>query len=262
MHCDDKIVCGMYGNKRISKSMQIVSHLIKAITILKYKTMVNKVTKFTLGDMTFGTKKQLREFVSTWLYDGYKVDMDADPWILDLLTMHPRATKKMENMVGLHVHYSMPFYCFVVDKADGTTEDISYTKCLTGDSKNQRIYAAFRHAISDQIYAFKKALFKNGKVVICPISGLNLGDNPDTHIDHNFDIMPFKQLIVDFCSKYGYEFENIHVTSEKTIVYITDVTIKHEFMAYHAKYAVLRGVHKSANLTETKTWSTRITCMQ
>ena len=214
--------------------------------------MVNKVTKFTLGDMTFGTKKQLREFVSTWLYDGYKVDMDADPWILDLLTMHPRATKKMENMVGLHVHYSMPFYCFVVDKADGTTEDISYTKCLTGDSKNQRIYA-FRHAISDQIYAFKKALFKNGKVVICPISGLNLGDNPDTHIDHNFDIMPFKQLIVDFCSKYGYEFENIHVTSEKTIVYITDVTIKHEFMAYHAKYAVLRGVHKSANLTGIQT---------
>jgi hypothetical protein len=240
------------GKKQIATNVKVVSHLIKAIIKSKFQTMVNKMNKITLGDMVFGSKKQLGEFVSTWLrhsYDGYKINMENDPWILDLLQMHPFASTKLIGMVGLHVRYREPWYCFVIDKNDGSTEEISYIKCMNGESKNQLVLAAMRNTIRDQTAKFKKDLFKKCATILCPISGIKLLDNANTHIDHNYEVLTFKQLTINFCNEFGYTLETIPASCEKTVAYITDDIITGRFATYHKQHAALRAIHKSANLS-------------
>ena len=79
-------------------------------------------------------------------------------------------------------------------------------------------------------------------------------NNSYTHIDHNFDLCPLKQITVDFKQENSNLFLESDYTTITTINesrQFTDPDIINNFLNYHYKNASLRPIHYSANIKYT-----------
>ena len=79
-------------------------------------------------------------------------------------------------------------------------------------------------------------------------------NNSYTHIDHNFDLCPLKQITVDFKQENSHLFLESDYTTITTINesrQFTDPDIINNFLNYHYTNACLRAIHYSANIKHT-----------
>lgn len=210
---------------------------------------------YLLGDQTFPTKKALKEHVSNYLKRaklGPIPEMDRR-WVHELLYRHPRYNEKTANItnVNIMIENDLGWNHFAIQKDDGTTEDISYLKCLDHFRSSPRALAqaAFRYAIADQIRAFREQIFKTGTMIICPETNLNLKNDGKTHIDHDFRQLTFKTIVDMFLKEMGMNIEEIKTESAgsngRTL---KDEELQRSFRRYHKDHAKLRAIHYMANL--------------
>ena len=93
--------------------------------------------KIELGDRTFKTKKEMEAYFRAMLhsYDkGEKVSENHKRQLMELISHHPNAREKMTpGIAGFSVagaQYGSK--CFMIRRIDGTMEDFSFYKCITG----------------------------------------------------------------------------------------------------------------------------------
>ena len=220
-------------------------------TLLK-KPFINKNSKYKLGNYGFDTKKQIHNFISSWLkisYIDYELNDDDKELFLDLFRQHPRATEKLANLKTIFLEYHASYFHFSLKYNDDTVDDISYTKCLYGETEYGNIMKAFRDTIREQIFEYRQNIFRDNVELICPETNIILRNNSDTHIDHNFRELTFKDIVTNFCLEKNYNILDISTENIRYRQIIVSDIIRQEFENYHRDNAKLRAVHKSVNMS-------------
>lgn len=204
---------------------------------------------YILGDRPFKNKAEAKQFVSNYLRTTQVIEEQDKAWIYDLISRHPRFDEKVGEIQCVCIKRVMGNNCFFVNTKHGCMEDISYIKCLAGkENKTTMTKSAFRYAIHDQIRQFKNELFSHSDHVICPISGLRLYNDAQTHIDHHFETLTFDDIILNFCREHNIDINSVETSSHGTYRTLTDKKIEDMFKQYHLQHANLRALHASANL--------------
>ena len=171
---------------------------------------------------------------------------DAYEELMKLFENHSEYPEKVDNVVDIsivHNKLNKNYFELQLIKNDGTTDDISYIKCIQKPSKDSNLKSAMRYAIVDQILEFKN----NCNELICEICQSDY----IIQIDH---IILFKQLYNDFLSQNTLliptSFENTYFNSAK--FKDDDVEFKNSWDEYHKKHAILRCLCNKCNLTRSK----------
>lgn len=195
-------------------------------------------------------KKQVTEKCRDILYE--RIPIDYDFLLNDVFPYHPEWDTKRGNGVLL-VRIGNTKYgnkCFFIERVDGTSTDISFTKCITNPSKCADIKKACRSAIRNEIVKFRKSIrFGIDK---CELTGEIL-QKDNTHIDH-YD-MTFDELFVMWI--FDKRVEDLHkyinpMKDNEFETYFISEIIKNEFINFHNKNTHLRAVTIKANLSRPK----------
>ena len=163
---------------------------------------------FCIGTLNFATKREGREFVMSYLQKAApgSIPIADKDWVEPLLQMHPRCLSKSVDADDVVVMLSdLGQNCFGFLKKDGSLEDIGTKKIFdkSASTAESNAYNAFRRCIQPQIDEFRKSTFASGPVV-CPVTGIKLRNDTETHIDQHYDILPFKILLARFMEKENY----------------------------------------------------------
>lgn len=114
-----------------------------------------------------------------------------------------------------------------------------------------KVLQALRLIVQPQIDMYRKSVNRQLKSglrykVRCAITKatLNFGD---FHIDHKY---PFKNLVEDWCKKYGFDLERLEVYCKGTRCYLKNTEIAESFFDYHLLHAELQPTTSKANLSK------------
>ena len=170
---------------------------------------------------------------------------DAYEELMKLFKNHPEYPEKVDNVVDIsivHNKLNKNYFELQIIKNDGTTDDISYIKCIQKPSKDSNLKSAMRYAIVDQILEFKN----NCNELICEICQSDY----IIQIDH---IILFKQLYSNFLSQNTLPiptFDNTYYHSAK----FKDVDKEFEtsWSKYHKNHAILRCLCNKCNQSRNK----------
>ncbi len=212
---------------------------------------------FCIGPLTFPTKREAREFVLSYLRKASPgpILLADQEWVSSLLCMHPTYAVKSADAVEIVVMVSAyGHHCFGFHRKDDTFEDIGTTKIFdrSTTTPESNAYSAFRLSIQPQIEEFRRLTFQSGSIV-CPVTKLTLYNDKETHIDHHFNILTFKDLLNRFMKEQKRKLADIDTLSDGTLGRkLKDIELQRSFEAYHRKYAVLRAIAKKANLAKTQ----------
>lgn len=137
--------------------------------------------------------------------------------------------------------------CFIINRTDGSSTDISFLKAITNPSEDSDLKKACRSAIQCEIDKFKDENLQYG-ITRCAITNEILLPN-DTHIDH-YDLT-FSEVYNEWIKyqnkKYLVSKLNKSVDNE-TETYFIDDKINYDFRIFHNMNTHLRAVTKYANL--------------
>lgn len=274
VYMDYKLSFGKYTGKTIEEVFAIDHKYLdwicnKSINFLaakaiheyittKKQEIINKYTvesgRYSLGPLKFKTKIDAKKMISEWLhtsYTGYIPSDEEMQWIIPLLQMHPRFEEKGGLMMtGVNVTYSPPAYHLNMILENDNTVDISYNKCLVKSANSQRnaVMKALRDIIRPQIASFKANIIANGDIR-CAITDKIL-DSSELHIDHNFDILPFRTIVDNFMSKENRQIDDIRVVSRGITHDLEDTDLHDRWYKYHESVAILRPLQKHVNMKE------------
>ena len=204
------------------------------------KTFINK---YNLKNKT-KTKEHLKYLLNTLP----KYTPLHNEILFDLLKLHYYFNNK--NPDYFIIKKSPKFtYCFNFVKNDHV-QDFSYIKCF--DNIEQIVHKnkneAYRCLIAPQIKEFKDNHFSINVSCLCPKTEIVLYNNSYTHVDHNYEYMPFRKIVTDFETMYNY-----CSASLQTIGDVNNRKFKHEiininFINFHRINASLRCIHYTDNL--------------
>ena len=76
-------------------------------------------------------------------------------------------------------------------------------------------------------------MFHTNQDIFCPKTKIQLFNDSNTHVDHNYELLPFRTLISNFIKQYGITESELEILRE-----------------YHEQHSQLRLIHVSANLKE------------
>lgn len=114
-----------------------------------------------------------------------------------------------------------------------------------------KVLKALRQIVQPQIDMYRKSVIRQLNSGLrykqrCAITKqtLNFGD---FHIDHKY---PFKSLVEDWCSKYGFDLERLDVYCKGTKCYLKNTEIAESFFDYHLLNAQLQPTTSKANLSK------------
>lgn len=208
---------------------------------------------FCIGPLSFATKREAREFVMSYLRKATPgpITIGDQEWVISLLQMHPRYPTKSDD--ALEVVVMLSEYgqnCFGLRKQDDSLEDVGTKKIFdkSTSTPESNAYSAFRRCIQPQIDEYRSSTFFSGPIV-CPVTGLTLHNDKETHIDHHYDILPFKKLLTRFLQDEEVRMADVATLPDGTRGRkLKDIELQHKFEAYHKANAVLRAIAKKANL--------------
>lgn len=211
------------------------------------------VYKYMYGDKGFTSQKQIHESMRNYL-DNHKqkdiIDFSNDLWIYKLFENHPNASEKLNNMkhimIGLDPYYKNK--CFYVVYNNDTKNDISFKKCIYVENTYSMITKALRDDILYQISEYRGDIFKNNKSIKCEETGKELYNDHKTHIDHNYRIKTFIQIINDFCKENNINVREIKTLSKGILRTIKENKIRELWQVYHKNNAVLRAIDCDNNV--------------
>lgn len=114
-----------------------------------------------------------------------------------------------------------------------------------------KVLQALRQVVQPQIDMYRKSVNRQLKSglrykVRCAITKetLNFGD---FHIDHKY---PFKNIVEDWCCKYGFDLERLEVYCKGTKCYLKNTEVAESFFDYHLLHATLQPTTSKANLSK------------
>ncbi|WP_412026728.1 DCL family protein [Deinococcus yunweiensis] len=209
---------------------------------------------FFLGGRFFRSKTELKQYLQSLWRDsaiGDALAPEDEMIVSELLALHPRQDQK----VGAGIQYIYVGLspegnnrCFYVRRVDGTTTDFGVDKCLKGDRKMSLFKAACRTAVTDQIEAFRKEFHssEDGKRLIA--------ENELIHVDHSsptFDHIVGRFFLNKSMTLNDYSYAGLGDDNSSQIAFL-DQSIADEFADFHRRHAVLEGVTKRHNLSNSK----------
>lgn len=119
------------------------------------------------------------------------------------------------------------------------------------ETNKAKVLVALRQIIQPQIDLYRRAITRQIKSglrykVRCAITKevLNFGD---FHIDHKY---PFKNIVEDWCKRYGFDLETIEVYTKGCKCYLKNTEIAESFFDYHLLNAILQPTTAKANLSK------------
>lgn len=210
-----------------------------------------------MGPLTFNTKREAHEFVMSYLRNAEPgaIAIADREWVTSLLQLHPRYVVKSADALEIVVMVSdYGQHCFGFRRKDDSLEDIGTKKIFdkSTTTPGSNAYSAFRLCIQPQIEEFRKSTFQAGPVE-CPLTMLTLHNDKETHIDHHFDVMPFKDLLNEFLKEEDTNLADVDTVSDGTRGRkLKDTELQRRFEAYHKRTAVLRAIARKANLAGPK----------
>lgn len=174
-------------------------------------------------------------------------------FLLSLLRGHSSAKQKIGNGV-LYFAVGYDGYggrCFHVCRADGSSTDFSFLRCLNGPrTPEQEFASALRWLVRDQVIAFRDAFFAEAATRICPVSGQQI-DAGNSHVDHE-PPLTFEALVDEFCRVTGtvVDFSSTKQGADnETHVTLSDPQLGGRWIAFHRERARLRVISARANLS-------------
>ncbi|MVO90651.1 DUF3223 domain-containing protein [Streptomyces sp. p1417] len=206
-----------------------------------------------IGPRRYATKKDRKEAVQAILdrYSlGQDVDQEDDDLLLrDLLDMRPDAAEKVGPGVDrfriiptLRGHHKGP----EAVRADGSKVAYSYQKRLDAPTHRQRVLAAMRTEIQEQVNAYYESR-KAPHTLVYDESGQPLASD-DTHVSY-FHGPRFHDIAMEFVQAAG-GFDAVDLTAEKArgLALFTDRALAERWHAHHQEHAVLGVSSAKENL--------------
>ena len=188
---------------------------------------------------------------------GERVAAEYEPFVLDLLSLHPRCDEKTgAGLSFVRVNESRVWKrqkFFEVVRTDGTTTDFSFHVCLDNSLDTRDYYAACRSAVLVDILSFKKSVFGNKSHVCCAISGRPVVWG-DCHIDHA-PPNTFKAIADDFAASMRIDKSLVLFRGKgdnEHRVEFFDGNLSASFKLFHAERCSLRIVGVKENLSHSK----------
>ncbi len=169
-------------------------------------------------------------------------------FMFTLLLRHPDAERKIGYGVARITVEQNPRFpsarMFVVYRMDGTRDDFSYRKCLSGEiGVQQQLLTALRLEVHDQIEQFRRRALGEG-ARFCPHTREPLPGN-DPHVHHAF--APFVSIALRFVFLEG-GCDHFRLAPDPGGgSRLSDRDQAQRWYAYHAWAARLRLVSKRAN---------------
>lgn len=173
-----------------------------------------------------------------------------------LLSGHPRAQDKIGTGIAQLVldDAELVGKCFHVIRTDGSRDNFSYKKCISGDPAPFTTFSvACRRAVAKELEDFKIRYFEEhqndkGKVR-CPETGewIEFGE---AHVDHRSP-MSFSVIVKFFVSSENIDLEK--VTYRRDGLYgneFADDEIAEKFRVWHRRNALLRVIEAGRNLSK------------
>lgn len=142
----------------------------------------------TIGEFTFQTKAECKEFVKTIL-NKYQINTPVDKpdleFISELLKRHPEYETKVGSGIKEIVikldGYWVKTRCFYIVRTDGTYTDFSYGNCIDNDTSREpfkMFNQSARSAVKDQIISHLSTYIKRTKdaneKVVCQKSQIKI----------------------------------------------------------------------------------------
>ena len=201
-------------------------------------------------------KDYIREIVKQYPDEGILSDVHFS-FVQSLIERHPQAETKIG--AGLHkiIIRRNPIFWnnrgFHLFRIDGSDTDVSWVECLKATPHYQKVMAAMRNLIRDQIVDFKQSFFENGGD-LCVLTGEFI-DPSSAHVDH---IAPatFQNLVLEFCKKLDINLDTIKLRDEtidnKYFDIIADDNLSCLWQEYHRQNAKLRVISQKGNLSIAK----------
>lgn len=213
-----------------------------------------------IGGMTFRTKQEIVQHVRRIL-DGTPIGAMLGPlelaFMLDLLQRHRRAAQKIgagvrAMRVDLNTHWK-PYKMFTLIRTDSSETDFSYRACIFPTSAEADFLRACRHAIVEDVLAFKRKAFETHanefNEVCCAISG-ELVAWEEAHVDHA-PPWTFRAVVEAFIQDQGIDVYAVPLAGgedNECQHRFAETDIVERFRRFHNGRACLRVVTKAANL--------------
>jgi hypothetical protein len=180
-------------------------------------------------------------------------DASALMW---LLQQHPAAIEKIGSGVCRFTTWVTPYgnKGFRIVRADGSSTDFSYLKCLNGSGPLPTLVKqAMRTAIRDEMLAYKEKYFLSREdefgCAPCELTGKRLRWE-DAHVDHAHPYY-FEVLVTTFLAGRGLKPEDVPITPSRDNEVgreVTDPELVEDFRRYHRELADLRVICRTENL--------------
>ena len=144
-------------------------------------------------------------------------------------------------------------YCFHFIK-NNVIQDFSYIKCFDNKEqiKHKHKNEAYRCLIAPQIREFKDNHFSINVSCLCPTTGIVLYNNSYTHVDHNYELMPFRTIISNFETTYNYPSASFIVIGDSDNRRFKHDIININFIDFHNINASLRCIYYLDNIKHSK----------
>lgn len=207
--------------------------------------------KITLGTLEFVTQKAAKEEIQRRLHEAEleKPLWDFDFW-MDLLSRHPSAHEKIgcgivSFKVTLNKYRQRGVYA---TRWDGTPADFSYTKCLRPPTPRELFAKTLRHAIEDQVVAFRESVFNGSETIICPINRKAV-TRDQVNVDHELPYR-FETLVQKFTIDEKVDLKSPPVAPSidgEIGRRLSDPTLEIRWREFHRKYAKLRVISTEAH---------------
>lgn len=216
------------------------------------------------GHLSFPTKKDGEEHFRAIMVRHLLNVPIAGHDLVDLVALlenHPRADEKIGSGIE-NIQVELSGYagvgngngdrCFHVYRSDGTKDNFSFKKCVSGEdySPFRKFLEASRHAVHDILHYKKAHRFEKDGIgspakVSCAISG-ELLTFKDAHLDH-FNPF-FADIVRNFLTHNKLDPSTVAYSDDGYGKSFLDAGLNDNFIAYHERVAVLRLIHKTRNL--------------
>jgi len=214
--------------------------------------------KYLIADIPFRTKRDIAKYVCS-IVESYADDTplthDDFVFMRSLLNGHPDMLIKVGCGVADMFIRVAPIYggntrCFWLSRSDGSSTDFSWRECIYPTPLKQRVKRAFRNAVDDQVYSFKRLYFDNTDDPQCALSDERI-EFVGSHVDH---IPPddFDDLTKRFLFDERLRFDQVVVISTEDGQFgdsLADEDLSRRWQEYHREHAHLRVVSGKANLS-------------
>lgn len=226
------------------------------------------MAKYQYGRFGFNRKSDVIDHCRNILArynEGERILLKDDhDFLSNLLLGHKDCLDKIGGGIHYFTNRKMPPYnnkCFFIVRTDGSEIDFSFMQCISPSDHRKDVLQSMRMAVLDQILAFKDDFFESIRAgdnsLVCPITGMGL-TRQNTHIDHAAPIT--FQYLADLFLKLNditYGHIRLNESPDGFGSVFDDLALINEWRRYHAKFAILRAVHRDANLSILKRTKSR-----